>query len=105
MITIEVEPDQAIAIVNALRAAADALASLPMRAGAGPDYWTEQAADHRRLADSVLTRVARGPSRPSSSGPDCDGSGPTIVVDRQGFYGARRAVVCSRRVDSVHQAY
>jgi len=57
MITIEVEPDQAIAIVKALRAAADALASLPMPAGAGPDYWTEQAVEHRRLADSILTHV------------------------------------------------
>jgi hypothetical protein len=66
MITIEVEPDQAIAIVNALRAAADALASLPMRAGAGPDYWTEQAAEHRRLADSVLTRVAARTERLSA---------------------------------------
>jgi hypothetical protein len=57
MITIEVELDQAIAIVQALRAAADALASLPKPAGAGPDYWTEQAAEHRRLADSILTHV------------------------------------------------
>jgi len=66
MITIEVEPDQAIAIVNALRAAADALASLPMRAGAGADYWTKQAAEHRRLADSVLTRVTARTERLSA---------------------------------------
>ena len=58
MITIEVEPEQAIAIVNALRATADALTSLPMPAGSGPDYWTEQATKHRRLADSILTRVS-----------------------------------------------
>ena len=58
MITIEVEPDQAITIVRSLRAAADALTSLPVPAGAGPDYWTEQAAEHRRLADSILAQVA-----------------------------------------------
>jgi hypothetical protein len=66
MITIEVEPDQAITIVNALRAAADALASLPIRAGAGPDYWTEQAMEHRRLADSILTRVSARTGRLSA---------------------------------------
>jgi hypothetical protein len=64
MMTIEVEPDQAIAIVNALWATADALASLPMPAGAGPDYWTEQSTEHRRLADSILTRVS-GADRPT----------------------------------------
>jgi hypothetical protein len=58
MITIDVEPDQAITIVRSLRAAADVLTSLPMPVGAGPDYWTERAAEHQRLADSVLAQVA-----------------------------------------------
>jgi hypothetical protein len=66
MITIEVEPDQAIVIVNALRATADALASLPIRAGARPDYWTEQAMEHGRLADSILTRVSARTGRLSA---------------------------------------
>jgi len=58
MITIEVEPDQAITIVRSLRAAADVLTSLPMPVGARPDYWTERAAEHQRLADSILAQVA-----------------------------------------------